>query len=76
MAQIMRETFGSGGVGVVLVQLMLIAIVGWLTAYIAEAVGRGQITRMINSLTIVVCIGILATHVWRAADQVVGRWLP
>lgn len=53
-------TFGAGSPGLVIIQLMLIAVVGWLAGYIASAVGKGQIAGMIHIATVFTCITLVA----------------
>lgn len=64
MAQLAYETFGPGGPGSVLIQLMLIGVVSWLLSYITTAAGKGQISNMIQAVTTFVCIGIIAGVAW------------
>lgn len=68
--QIAASTFGTGGVGVVLIQLMLCAVVGWLLTYIASAVGQGQIAGMIRIATVFICISLVADTAWKAIKVV------
>ena len=64
------STFGQGGPGLVIVQMMLIACVGWLSGYIAQAVGQGQIAGMIKITTVFSCISIVAGTAFKAITTV------
>lgn len=46
--EIARQTFAPGSPGAVLFALMFIAVVGFFLSYIASAVGKGQVARMID----------------------------
>ena len=67
-------TFGPGGPGSIIAQLMLIAVVGWLCGYIAQAAGKGQIAGMIHVATVFSCIAIVADVAYRAIDKI-GHFL-
>lgn len=64
MGQLAYETFGPGGPGAVLIQLMLIGVVSWLLSYITQAAGKGQISNMIQIVSRFICIGIIAATAW------------
>ena len=64
------STFGTGGPGMVIIQMMLIAVVGWLFGYIAQAVGQGQIAGMIKITTVFSCIGLVAGTAFKAITTV------
>ncbi|MEW8957831.1 MAG: hypothetical protein AB2448_01775 [Moorella sp. (in: firmicutes)] len=70
MQEIARQTFAGGGPGLVIVQLMLVAVVGWLAGYIAQAAGKGQIAGMIHVATIFTCISLVANTVIKAITTV------
>lgn len=59
-------TFGPGGPGVLIISLLLIALVGWLAGYIAQAAGKGQIAGMIHVVTVFSCIGMVAEAALKA----------
>lgn len=63
-------TFGIGGAGFVIVQLMLIALVGWLCRYVAQAAGQGQIGGMIGVTTVFLCISIVASTAHKALSEI------
>lgn len=67
-------TFGPGGPGSMIIQLMLIAVVGWLAGYVAQAAGKGQISGMIHVATIFSCISIVAGTAMKAIDAV-GKFI-
>lgn len=66
ITNIAAQTFGPGGPGVVIISLLLIALIGWLAGYIAQAVGKGQIAGMIHIVTVFSCITIVANTAWGA----------
>jgi len=74
ITEIAKTTFGPGGPGVVIAELMLIAVVGWLCSYIARAVGKGQIADMINIAAVFSCIAVIAGVAWNAINAV-GKFL-
>ena len=69
LASIASDTF-SQGEGAVLIRLMLLAVVGFLLAYIADAAGQGRIGGMIRVTTIFACISLMAGTAWRAVQAV------
>ncbi|HBC95083.1 MAG TPA: hypothetical protein DCZ10_19875 [Pelotomaculum sp.] len=71
---IAQSTFGPGGPGMVITQLMLIAVVGCLCGYIAQAAGKGQVAGMIHVATVFSCIAIIA-GVAMDAINAVGKLL-
>lgn len=74
LTTIAQSTFGPGGPGVVIAQLMLIAVVGWLCGYIAQAAGKGQIAGMIHVASTFSCIAIIAGVALNAINAV-GKFL-
>lgn len=64
------KTFGSGGPGVAIIQLLLIAAVGWIAGYIAQAFGKGQIANMIHMTALFSCLTIVASVAWNAIKYV------
>jgi hypothetical protein len=64
------QTFGSGGAGFAIVQLMLIAAFGALSSYIASALGQGQVASMIKMVAVFSCIAIVIHSVWKAIAAV------
>ena len=46
--ELARSTFAPGSPGAVLWQLMFLGVVGYFLSYITAAVGKGQISRMID----------------------------
>ena len=70
MAKAALSTFGQGGPGLAIIQMMLIAVVGWLFGYIAQAVGQGQIAGMIKITTVFSCISIVAGTAFKAITTV------
>ncbi|MHB1042372.1 MAG: hypothetical protein ACYC0Q_05995 [Eubacteriales bacterium] len=63
-------TFGPGGAGFSIVQLILLAAFGALASYITSALGQGQISSMIKLVTVFSCIAIVIAVVWKAISAV------
>jgi len=70
IAKAAAATFGASGPGLVIVQLLLIACVGWLSGYIAQAVGQNQIASMIKITTVFSCISLVAGTAYKAINTV------
>ncbi|MDO7786108.1 hypothetical protein [Desulforamulus aquiferis] len=64
------STFGVGGPGFLIISLLLIALVGWLAGYIAQACGKGQIAGMIHIVSVFSCISIVAGAALKALGSV------
>lgn len=60
------QTFGPGGPGLAIVQLVLMAAFGSLCYIVAGALGQGQIANMIKLVTVFTCIAIVIGVVWKA----------
>lgn len=60
------QTFGSGGPGLAIVQLVLMAAFGSLCYIVAGALGQGQIANMIKLVTVFSCIALVIGVVWKA----------
>lgn len=73
MTEIARQTFGAGGVGMAIVQLMLLSIVGWLCGYLARAAGKGQVASMIDAATVFTCIILVVSVAFRAVAAVASQ---
>ncbi|MDZ4042535.1 MAG: hypothetical protein U1D96_03470 [Eubacteriales bacterium] len=58
------DTFGAGGPGLALVQLLLLAAFGTLLSYVVSALGHGQIASMVKLLTVFGCISLVINVVW------------
>ena len=61
-----RDTFGSSGPGLAIVQLVLMAAFGALCYIVAGALGQGQIANMIKLVTVFSCIAIVIGVIWKA----------
>lgn len=72
MKELAAQTFGIGGPAAVMVQLMLIAVVGWLLETIAQAANKGKIAGFIRTATIFVCISMVVSVVWKTIVAVSG----
>lgn len=68
-SEIAKATFMTGGIVALIPQLTFIAIVGYLFALVADAVGQSQISGMIKLVTVLSCIGAVVT----AAGTVIGN---
>lgn len=64
------QTFGPGGAGVAIVQLLLIAGFGTLCGYITSALGQGQISGMVKLVTVFSCITLVISVIWKAIAAV------
>lgn len=58
------------GVGLPLVQVMVVAAFGAILCYITSALGQGQISSMIKLMSVFICIGIVIGVVWGAISKV------
>jgi len=58
------------GVGLPLVQVMVVAAFGAILCYITSALGQGQISSMIKLMSVFICIGIVIGVVWSAISKV------
>jgi hypothetical protein len=72
MWEIARSTFAIGTPGSVLFQLMFIGVVGFLLSYIASAVGKGQISRMIDVGSLFAAVIMVVSVIVRAIVAVAG----
>lgn len=68
MSEISRSLFSHQGA--VIVQIALLAVGGWLMSYIAEAVGKAQLARLINMAAIMVAFGLVVGTIWSALSAV------
>lgn len=71
-AGVLADTFGKGGVGYSMVQLLVIAAFAALIIYIVQALGYGQVASMIKLVAVFGCISIVITQVWNAISKVAG----
>jgi hypothetical protein len=69
---IARQTFAPNSPGAALWALMFVAVVGFLLSYIATAVGKGQISRMIEVSTMFTAVIMVANVVVKAIIAVAG----
>lgn len=70
MQELARATFGVGGVGAPVIQLMLMAVTGMACEYIARAAGKGQIAGLIRAATFFTGILLVITLAYRAVFAV------
>ena len=68
------QTFGAGGPGFAIVQLLVIASFGALAGYIISALGQGQIGSMVKLLTVFACITIVISQVMKAIGAVANAF--
>jgi len=52
-------TFGIGGPGFIIIEVLLIAIVGGITATIASTIGYGNVARLLVFIGTMVCVGLI-----------------
>lgn len=62
------------GVGMPIVQLMILAAFGWICSYITSALGHGQVAGMIKVSTIFLCIGLVIGIVINAISKVASAF--
>lgn len=67
---IAAETFGNGGPGVCIVQLLCIAAFGSLANYVISALGQAQIASMVKLLSVFACISIVISQVMKAVAAI------
>lgn len=70
MGTVAAATFGPTGFGFVIVQLMMVAVVGFLAIFIAQAANQGQLANMIKVVSVFSCIGVVAQTAWKAINEV------
>lgn len=58
------------GVGMPLVQLMVVAAFGSILCYITSAFGQGQVSSMIKLVTVFLCISVVIGVVWNALSKI------
>lgn len=74
IGKIASTTFGPGGPGALIISLLLIALVGWISGYIAQAAGKKQVAGMIHVVTLFSCIAMVADAAYNALGAL-GRFL-
>ena len=62
------------GVGLPIVQLMVLAAFGWICSYITSALGHGQVAGMIKVVTVFLCIGLVIGVVIGAISKVASAF--
>lgn len=62
------------GVGLPIVQLMVLAAFGWISSYITSALGHGQVAGMIKIVTVFICIGLVVGIVIGAISKVAAAF--
>jgi hypothetical protein len=62
------------GIGLPLVELMILAAFGWIGGYIASALGNGQIAGMIKVTCVFLAIGLVIGIVVGAISKVAGAF--
>lgn len=70
--EIARSTFAPGSPGAIMWGLMFVGVVGYFLSYITAAVGKGQISRMIDVSTMFVAVIMVAGVVVAAIVAVAG----
>ncbi len=58
MWDVARSTFAVGGPGAIIIQLTFIAVVSWLSSMITNAIGKSQISSIIQGVSNLICIGL------------------
>lgn len=62
MNELLRNIFGPGGPGFVVVQIVFVAVVGWLGGYLAAAAGKGSLAQMIHVASVFIAIVLVAAQ--------------
>lgn len=62
-------TFGPGGVGFVLMQVLLLAVVGWGINHIASAMGHSHLGNQAKLLTSLIAFILVIGTVWDALGK-------
>lgn len=62
--QLAGATFGLGGPGAAIIQLLLICIVVWFAMYMATALNNGQVAALIKITGTFTCLGIIIGLAW------------
>lgn len=68
MTTIARNVFL--GPGSVVIEIALLAIGGWLMSYLAQAVGKGQLARLIHISMMFAAFVIVVNTLWTALTAV------
>lgn len=58
------------GPGAVVIEIALLAIGGWLMGYIAQAVGKGQLARLVHIAMLFAAFVIVVNTLWNALTAV------
>lgn len=76
MQEIAKQTFLGNGAGAVVIQLMLVATVGFLASHVARASGKGQAASMIDAATTFTCVVLVGKSVYAAitaVNNIIGK---
>lgn len=68
MTEIARGVFL--GPGAVVIEIALLAIGGWAMSYIAQALGKGQLARLIHIAMLFAAFCIVINTLWNALSAV------
>lgn len=63
-------TFGPGGPGFVLLQLLLLAVVSYMVAWLASATGHGQFASMAKLTALLGGFAIVCGAIWGALEKI------
>lgn len=70
MGELGRQIFGPGQPAFAVIQLMVIALVGWISGALAQAAGKHQIATLIHAGTIFAAIAIVVSVAFGVAKDV------
>lgn len=70
MGELGRQIFGPGQPAFAIIQLMVIALIGWIAGALAQAAGKHQIATIIHASTIFVAITIVVGVAFGVAKDV------
>jgi len=69
MGVVAGATFGPGGPGFVLLQILLLAVVGYMIDWIASATGHKQLGSMAKTVTLLSAFGIVVGSIAQALQK-------
>ena len=71
LGHILGPTFINGP-GTAIFQILCISIVGWLAAYFAKGIGKGQTAELINVGTTLGCAMVIINVAWNLLVKILG----
>lgn len=65
MAEAARQAFGPSSPGFVIILLVMLGVGSWLAEMITSAIGKGQISAMIRTGTLIAAILSVVSVAWK-----------